>query len=975
MTDARVRPGRKALFTGVENHRQMSDIPAVDGRETEIEGLIAALEGEDAGMPGHSVSADLEDVKLRELEDAINRALSRISIHCEEESSVALRRSSDLEKEIRSLQSEIELLTAALDAEKLRYEKALPAEPRGHLPEDAETPDKDVMEALEAAVGMLRAELARSEERGRVIEAEAQVQLRELTGEIARLQSEIQLREAGGSQDDEEGDEAMEALEAAVGMLRAELARSEERGRVIEAEAQVQLRELTGEIARLQSEIQLREAGGSQDDEEGDEAMEALEAAVGMLRAKLARSEEQRTSLEKTASVTTADFTKLIAEKDAIIAENRQMHALETGRLSARADCAEKERAALEAGITELREMEGLMKSSPFPMIIIDRGVRIRNANPAFETLTGVRHEEVLRKNLNDFRILSLTGYDAPSAAIKEKKRCSGEISVSLPSGTRTLEQHAIPLLDSRRQVDRIAVIFNDITRTRAEAKEMERKIRENDNLRARAETIVAEIPVPILYADTDFRIIRANPAYCTMSGYGQQKLLKMNARDFRILSRKGDGLSHVRHTRTRAHGEITVRLPSGVRTLEQQGIPIMDTNGKLECILIVYNDITELRDKEAEVTRLITKVEEETDGLRTSAADLSDGLKELASGNLGVRVAITADDPLGSLKRYFNTSVGEMAGLLRQVGESAAGVEETSKGLAGNVAHIRDVMTKIASGTLESSETTILLEKEIEAVSNEISDISASIEEIAGTSQEVMAMSERTAGEGRTGAKIGRDASVRMETVGDISKKSVQEITHLNEQIQKIDRIIRIITGIADQTNLLAINAAIEAARAGEHGRGFAVVAGEIRNLASESKEAAATIADLLETIRKESAVTASSMKEADIEIHEGVERVHDVISAMNSIVSSVEMATHGITEITRATEDQATATNRLMENIERSARLATENMIRIQDMTTLSEDVSAAIDDVGDGARELDAVSQDLRNQIRQFRLGDGR
>lgn len=911
MTDARVRPGRKALFTGVEKHRHTGEPAVGDERDTDIERLIAALECEEAGIPGHPVTADVRDEKLLELEDAVNRLVERLSNRHESDYSGVLQRNSEQETEIRSLRDEIELLKAALDAAKPGSADALSAEDPHNIPDNAESADPEVMEALEAAVSLLRAELARSEERTRDVEREAAETRDRLTRENALLKSEIQNIEAEWRE---------ESL---------------------------------------------------QDDESDNEVIEALEAAVTLLRAELARSEEQRTSMEMASSMPDENFKRRLAEKDAVLAESRELHASEIERLSARVRNAEKERDALEAGMTELSEMKGLMKSHPFPMVVIDRSSRIRDTNPAYEALTGIRRDELLRKNLNDFRVLSRTGDDALAAAIKEKKRCSGEISVTFPSGTRTLEQHAIPLPDNRGQVDRIAIVYYDITRMRAGEKEMERKIRENDTLRARAEAMMRDNPVPMLYTDTDFRIVWANPAYCTMSGYGQQKLQRMNARDFRILSQDGDGLTHVVSTSTGAQGEITVRLPRGVRTLDQNCIPIMDAHGKLEYILIVYSDISEHREKEREINQLISRVREEAEGLRTSATDLSDGLKELASGNLGARVAVRQDDPLGSLKNYFNTSVGEMAVLLQQIAESVASVEATSKGLGTSVAHIRDAMTKMASESRDSSETTVLLEKEIEAVSNEISDLSASIEEIASTSQEVMAMSERTAGEGRAGAGIGRDASVRMETVGGISKKSVQEITHLNEQMQQIDRIIRIITGIADQTNLLAINAAIEAARAGEHGRGFAVVAGEIRNLASESKEAAATIGDLLETIRKESAVTASSMHEADSEISEGIARVHDVISAMNSIVRSVETATHGITEITHATEDQATATNRLMENIERSARLTTTNLIRIQDMATLSEEVSTAIEDVGGGARELEAVSEELRNQIRQFRI----
>lgn len=932
MTEEALRPGRKALFTGVEKHRQTNEISTGDDRDYDIERLIFALESADTGMAGREIASGVRNEKLQELEAALNQVIARLCAEYDSKYSETLRIREDHEREIRSLQGEIDRLNAALQAENIRSgDFSGSIEPDEGLEEET---DAEVMEAVEAAVQLMRRELARSEEQNDELEKQALTIREDLNKEIFALKTNIQVLQT--------------ELEA-------------EKNRADESPVHHKRGTTSGQY-----------------EESDDEAMEALEGAVQLLRAELARNEDRTAELELTAEQADEDFRALLADRNSAIDEFQRMHTEEKERLTARITHAEEENGVLETRINDLQEethrMNTLMNGHPMPMVVVDQSFHIRDANPAYAGLTGVPRDQLLRKNLRDFRVVAQTGQDV-STVLKEKTRCFGEVTVTLPSGTYTLEHYAIPLMDKRGQVDRIAIVYNDITRIRDETKELERKVQENEILRMRAETTIRENPLPILYADTNFRITFTNPAYCAMSGYSEQKLLKMNARDFKVLSQKGEGLSDVMRRKKRSHGEITVRLPGGIRTLEQYGIPITDINGKLEYILIVYNDITEIREKESEVGRLVRQVQEEAENLRRSATDLSDGLKELASGNLTVQVTVGDDDPLGELKGYFNTSVREMADLLRQVGENVLRVEATSKGLAGSANEIRGAMMKIATGTQDSSETTLQLEKEIEAVSNEISDLSASIEEIASTSQEVMNQSERTAEEGRTGAGIGGDASNRMEKVGTISKKSVQDITHLNEQMRQIDRIIKIITGIADQTNLLAINAAIEAARAGEHGRGFAVVAGEIRNLASESKEAAATIGDLLGNIRKDSSYTASSMQEADNEITEGIARVHDVISAMNSIVGSVETAVHGITEITHATEDQATATNRLMENIERSARLATNNMERIQDMASLSEEVSAAIEQVGSVAQELDVMSQDLRNQIRQFRLQNTR
>ena len=485
MTKETLRPGRKALFTGVEKHRHTNEISAGDDRDYDIERLIFALESAGTEISGREIASGVRNENLQKLETALNQVIARLCTQYESEYSETLRIQEDREREIRSLRSEIDLLNAALQAVTIRSEAFFSGDVEPEKGPEEET-DAAVMEAVEAAVQLLRAELARSEEQKSELEKQALTIREDLNKEIFTLKNNIRDLQTE---------------------LEAERIRDEE---------------FTAHRKNTTTPRQYEESD--------NEVMEALEGAIQLLRAELARAQIRTAELELTAEQADADLRARLADRDSAIAELQRMPTKEK-ELTARITDAEEEKALLETRINDLQEETDRMNTL---MVVVDQSFHIRDANPAYAGLTGVPREQLLRKNLRDFRVVAQTGRDA-STVLKEKTRCFGEVTVTLPSGTYTLEQYAIPLMDNRHQVDRVAIIYNDITRTRDETKKLERKVQENEIRRLRAETIVRENPLPILYADTNFRIIHSNPAYCAMSGYSEQKLLKMNGSLFKI--------------------------------------------------------------------------------------------------------------------------------------------------------------------------------------------------------------------------------------------------------------------------------------------------------------------------------------------------------------------------------------------------------------------------------------------------------
>jgi methyl-accepting chemotaxis protein len=228
-----------------------------------------------------------------------------------------------------------------------------------------------------------------------------------------------------------------------------------------------------------------------------------------------------------------------------------------------------------------------------------------------------------------------------------------------------------------------------------------------------------------------------------------------------------------------------------------------------------------------------------------------------------------------------------------------------------------------------------------------------------------------KAANEGNQAAELGKIATSKMKTVEKISGESVTEITSLNVQMKEISNIVKIIADISSQTNLLALNAAIEAARAGEHGRGFAVVAGEVRNLAGESKRATNNIEELISSIQSNSDKTAMAIRTSHNEIQTGIESVNKTIEALNRITAESNVVSQGVTEITKATEDQAEATTRVMQGMEQSSTITRENQERMEDMAALAEETSASTEEIASASAELAAMAERLKKLMEQFKL----
>jgi len=611
-----------------------------------------------------------------------------------------------------------------------------------------------------------------------------------------------------------------------------------------------------------------------------------------------------------------------------------------------------------------------IVQQNPIPMLMTSASFVVTEANEAYSKMSGISRKSIIGMSLREIKILEQKGEGA-RVAIESRQRAFGEVTVELPSGTHILEQYVVPIVAADKTIANLLFVYNEVTEQRRSQIDLQKKMEEVAALRQRSDIIVKQNPMPMMLMNPAFKIVMVNDAYITLTGLDKDRLTGMSARDFKIVNQTGEGLKKVLTDKKRSFGEVTIEFPAGTRILEQYGIPMVDAKGELSMILCVYNNVTTQREQERRIKEMMDDAKANAELLTQSASELQTAMAKIAAGDLMYRVSIDEADPLVKLKVDYNSASDSIRDVLTTLSNAVNRLDSTISDTIKSTEEIAKATEQVAIQSQKATDNAKTQLVGVQKISNEISEISASIEQIASTSHDVMTHAEKASKEGAQAAGIGNLATNKMQIVEKISKQSVDDITALNDQMRQISKIVNLITDIANQTNLLALNAAIEAARAGEHGRGFAVVAGEVKNLAGESKKASSQIETLIKSIQAKSEQTSQSMKNSFEEIKAGIDSVNKTVESLNLIISEANIVSLGVNEITKATEDQAQATNQLMSGIESFAGLNRDNQQRMEDMAALAEESSASTEEIASASSELSTLAESCKNVIGGFSI----
>lgn len=612
-----------------------------------------------------------------------------------------------------------------------------------------------------------------------------------------------------------------------------------------------------------------------------------------------------------------------------------------------------------------------MIQQNPYPMMLLDRNFMPIDVNAAYEKLMGYSKDEILTMLASDYKSRRISG-DNTETLFTAGHNTETLVEIDFKDGRKLfVEQRGVPLRDSDGNVEMGLFVFKNVTNEVIEKEEITKQLEQIKVLQGRSEVIVQENPMPILLCDKNFNIRVVNKAFSDISGYKKDKILTMSLHDFDVISTEGEGLRKVFETKSRSFATVTVKFHRGVVILEQYGIPVLNAKGNVSNILIVYNDITKVRAKEDEIIEMMNKAKEKEEILEASIADVNRAIECLSNGNLTCKLAAKDDDPLKGLKANYNTSMVEFSGMIKNVSGAMNTINMHMDDAANGSDGIAHAAENVAVRTQNAAKLSRTLLSQIENITRSISDLSASNQEIASTSQEVLDQARDVSSMGKNAEQLGIEATEKMNSVVNITNDSVQEMDELNKQLVQINSVIKLINDITNQINMLALNAAIEAARAGEHGRGFAVVAGEVKNLATDAKNATAQIDMVVNGIQKTSEKTVSSIKSANAHVVSGVESVNATIDSLNKIVKGAEYLTSNMGEIAKAIEDQANITNNIVGDCEKSSDLTRNTQSEIEGLAGLSQETSASVQEINSAIQEVTGLSKDLKSSLDTLKI----
>lgn len=360
------------------------------------------------------------------------------------------------------------------------------------------------------------------------------------------------------------------------------------------------------------------------------------------------------------------------------------------------------------------------------------------------------------------------------------------------------------------------------------------------------------------------------------------------------------------------------------------------------------------------------------TKRITTRIQMVMDRMKEIANGDLSKEpIEVKLEDEIGQLSVATNEMNKNMRNLLHQintVSETVANQSEeltqSSNEVMTGTEQVASTMQEIAAGSESQANNASELSSKMNVFTTKVQETSENSEHIQQSSDEVLQMTDE-------GAELMKSSTEQMAVIDKIVHHAVRKVEGLDTHAQEISELVSVIQDIADQTNLLALNAAIEAARAGEQGKGFAVVADEVRKLAEQSSNSVTNITDIVNSIQNESSMVVTSLKEGYTDVVQGTEQIKTTGETFEKIRTAVVDMGNKINVASENLMDIAANNQAMNTSIQEIAAISEESAAGVEQTSASTQQTSSAMEEVTASSDELAKLAEELNRLVNEFKL----
>ncbi|MDW7731604.1 MAG: methyl-accepting chemotaxis protein [Methanolobus sp.] len=358
-------------------------------------------------------------------------------------------------------------------------------------------------------------------------------------------------------------------------------------------------------------------------------------------------------------------------------------------------------------------------------------------------------------------------------------------------------------------------------------------------------------------------------------------------------------------------------------------------------------------------------------ENLQAIIIDSSEVLKSISNNDLTRPVRVRGIGEFQLLTNGVENTRKSLNDVVSVVHGSSRNVASTAEEMSASVEEMTSASYQIAETVSEISRGAQNQASKTEGVSRAMVDMTMTVQEVAIHSQKAAETAKESNELIHGLGELAGDLLKKMEGIKGASSDSSKAIMELDGKSKQIGEIVNLITSIADQTNLLALNAAIEAARAGEHGRGFAVVADEVRKLAEDSGNAAKQISGLIHQIQEGTANAVTTMQEGAEEVSYGASALNEAVSMIKKVVTAGDLIANMVQDIAAAAQEQSASIEEVTSSVEEVSAISEESAAGTEEASAAVQEQTATMQELAKSAEDLAQLAGDMKVVVDKFIL----